>query len=48
MKLRTIPTLLALVAFSGGAVANDTMATLGAGGLVFIQTATVKMLSEDL
>lgn len=30
------------------AAANDTMATLGAGGLVFIETGDVKMLTEDL
>jgi hypothetical protein len=31
-----------------GATANDTMSTLGAGGLVFVQTDQVKMVSEDL
>ena len=42
----------ALVVAAGLAVppslANDTMSTLGAGGLVFVQTDDVKMLSEDL
>lgn len=36
-------TLLALPA-----AANDTMATLGTGGLVFLQSADVKMVREDL
>lgn len=30
------------------ALGNDTMATLGAGGLVFVQSPDVRMLSEDL
>jgi len=37
-----------VLAFAGGAAANDTSATLGAGGLVFVQTEDVRMLSEDL
>ena len=45
---RAIPTVFVLAALSGGATANDTMATLGTGGLVFVQTGAVKMLSEDL
>lgn len=36
------------VAASGVALGNDSMATLGAGGLVFVQTGEVRMLSEDL
>lgn len=45
---RAIPTLVLLALLSGGSTANDTMATLGVGGLVFVQTGTVKMVSEDL
>ncbi len=45
---RAIQTLSVLCALSGAALANDTMATLGTGGLVFIQTGAVKMVSEDL
>lgn len=45
---RAILTLFLLGLLSGGSTANDTMATLGAGGLVFVQTGTVKMVSEDL
>ena len=30
------------------ALGNDTMATLGAGGLVFVQTGDVRMVSEEL
>jgi len=48
MSLRSIASLLLLTALSSAAGANDTMATLGAGGLVFVQTGSVKMLSEDL
>jgi len=48
MKFLAIPTLFMLVALTGSVIANDTMATLGAGGLIFVQTGTVKMLSEDL
>lgn len=45
--MRTI--VLALVALlAAPAVANDTMSQLGTGGLVFIQTDQVKMVSEDL
>jgi hypothetical protein len=39
---------LAVLAAVGNALANDTMATLGTGGLVFVQTEAVKMVSEDL
>lgn len=38
----------AAVSLAGGALANDTMATLGTGGLVFVRTDAVKMVSEDL
>ena len=48
MKCLPIAALVMLSAVTGSAQANDTMATLGAGGLVFIQTNTVKMVSEDL
>jgi len=41
-------TLLASAALCGTAPANDTMSTLGAGGLVFLTTEEVKMTSEDL
>lgn len=40
--------LCAVLALVGPAAANDTMAQLGTGGLVFVQTGTVKMESEDL
>jgi hypothetical protein len=40
--------LAAVLAASSPASANDTMATLGAGGLVFLQSAEVKMVREDL
>lgn len=45
-KLLPLPLLLA--GLCGPALANDTMSTLGAGGLIFIQTEEVKMASEDL
>jgi hypothetical protein len=48
MKRRVVFILVMLFALTGSASANDTMATLGTGGLIFIQTGTVKMLSEDL
>ena len=38
--------LFALLGGSG--LANDSMANLGAGGLVFVRTDSVKMVSEDL
>ncbi len=41
-------TLLASATLCGTAFANDTMSTLGAGGLVFLTTEDVKMASEDL
>jgi hypothetical protein len=42
-------TALAIVAFAAGpALANDTMAELKAGGLVYVQTADVVMAEEDL
>lgn len=40
--------LLLCAAASAPAFGNDTMSTLGAGGLVFVQTDEVKMVSEDL
>lgn len=48
MIARSLRPLLLLISISGGAAANDTSATLGAGGLVFIQTEAVRLLSEDL
>jgi hypothetical protein len=42
----TLPLLLCAAA--SPAFANDTMSTLGAGGLVFVETEEVKMASEDL
>lgn len=44
------PILLAslLCVLGSAALANDTMATLSTGGLVFVQTEAVKMVSEDL
>ncbi|MHB1109154.1 MAG: DUF4424 domain-containing protein [Devosia sp.] len=48
MIKRAIQTFFVFCALSGGALANDTMATLGTGGLVFVQTGSVKMVSEDL
>lgn len=44
---RILPAML-LAALVAPAAANDTMSTLGAGGLVFIQSDKVKMESEDL
>ncbi|HEV2515015.1 MAG TPA: DUF4424 domain-containing protein [Devosia sp.] len=47
--MRILSTALVLAALAvAPALANDTMSTLGAGGLVFVQTDDVKMLSEDL
>jgi hypothetical protein len=40
--------LLAATLLALPARANDTMATLGTGGLVFLQSADVKMVREDL
>ena len=37
-----------MAGFAGGALANDSMATLGAGGLEFMTTQDVEMASEDL
>jgi hypothetical protein len=45
-KLACAAGLLAL--FAAPAFANDSMATLGAGGLTFVTTDKVEMLSEDL
>ena len=48
--MRVLPIFLGLVAagLAGSALANDSMATLGAGGLEFITTDKVEMASEDL
>ena len=40
--------VLAAVLAASAATANDTMATLSAGGLVFLQSQDVKMVREDL
>lgn len=48
MNFRAVAVSFLFATIAGSAAANDTMATLGTGGLVFIQTGTVKMLSEDL
>jgi hypothetical protein len=48
MIARSLCPLLLVVSLPGGAVANDTSATLGAGGLVFVRTEDVRLLSEDL
>jgi len=48
--MRRLPALLGLLAagLAGPALANDSMATLGVGGLEFITTDKVEMASEDL
>lgn len=43
-----LPLSLLLCAVAAPVAANDTMSTLGAGGLVFLETEDVKMASEDL
>lgn len=43
-----LPLSLLLCAVAVPVAANDTMSTLGAGGLIFLTTEEVKMLSEDL
>jgi hypothetical protein len=48
MTARPLWLLLLVLCLGGGAAANDTMATLGAGGLVFVQTDAVRLVSEDL
>lgn len=45
---KILPLSLLLCAAATPALANDTMSTLGAGGLVFLQSEEVKMVSEDL
>ncbi|MEX2430931.1 MAG: hypothetical protein WD645_03320, partial [Dehalococcoidia bacterium] len=40
--------LLFLLALGGGANADDGSATLVAGGLIFVQSQDVRLLSEDL
>lgn len=48
MIIRPLVALAFLAIASSPAVANDTMATLGAGGLVFITNPEIEMQSEDL
>lgn len=45
---RSCLAVLAVFAGCGGAVANDTMATLGTGGLAFVTSPDIQMTSEDL
>ncbi|OEO29004.1 hypothetical protein VW23_027560, partial [Devosia insulae DS-56] len=47
MRILSTACIFAVLA-TAPTLANDTMSTLGAGGLVFVQTDDVKMLSEDL
>lgn len=46
--MRRLLALALLMICGAPAFANDSMATLGAGGLVFVQTSDVKMVREDL
>lgn len=48
--MRTLTLILAATsaAFASGAAANDTMAALGTGGLVFLTSPDIEMTSEDL
>ena len=46
--MRTIATFLALAALGSSAFANDSTATVGAGGLVLEKTDAIAMESEDL
>jgi len=48
MKVSALFLGLSLAGLSGAAVANDTMATLGAGGLLFFTIPDIVMASEDL
>lgn len=49
MKLsRLLLSPAALLLLAGAATANDSMATLGAGGLVFLTSEDIEMSSEDL
>lgn len=48
MRTLVCLSILASAALVDASSANDTMSTLGAGGLVFVQTQDVKMVSEDL
>ncbi len=49
MKFSPLAMIVAVVALSGGqALANDTMAQLGTGGLVFVTNEDIEMASEDL
>ncbi len=46
--MRLWPILAAILAIAGAALANDTEAVLGAGGLTFAKSAALRMESEDL
>jgi hypothetical protein len=48
MKFSSFPIATVLTGFATGALANDTMAQLGTGGLVFVTNPNIEMLSEDL
>jgi hypothetical protein len=48
MKLPAFSLLGLCLAMPGAAVGNDTMAVLGTGGLMFVETGEVRMLSEEL
>jgi hypothetical protein len=49
MKTRTLLAIAAAgAALASGACANDTMAALGTGGLVFLTSQDIEMTSEDL
>lgn len=47
LKILTLTTAAGL-ALAGPALANDSMATLGAGGLLFVTSPDIEMTSEDL
>lgn len=46
--MRALLAIAALAGLAGGAAANDTAATVGAGGLVFARTDAIRLASEDL
>jgi hypothetical protein len=48
MKLSSLLIAAVLTVSAPGAFANDTMAQLGTGGLVFVTNPNIEMLSEDL
>jgi hypothetical protein len=48
MKFSSLLIATVLTGFATGAPANDTMAQLGTGGLVFVTNLNIEMLSEDL